>query len=558
VDRCFASITRNLVLLLVVGWCARALAQPIDAGAPLQERPPVVDVDAGGDTGGLADAGVTAAPEDAPVAAPASAPAAASPPPPPPPLPPAPPKPPQVEPGREANSSVLAFKLIFGLSMLLALAYIGGHPWTLRLQERLGLGGAISVGFPFVALGLIAARPSVGILSEAVIPNLRPVLQFGLGWIGFIIGAQLDIRVLDRVPTGSAYLVLLEALAPFAVTAAACGAVMMLGFGLPFDDLSVWRDVVLLGAAAAMTAPRRFSGFANRSWEEGAGADALLGQLDEIAGVVGLLFLMAYFRPEGGEIPFELPGTWWLFISLGLGVIVGVLIFVIIRVPQSGAEFLAVVLGGIAFAAGLAGVLRLSPMVVCFVAGTLVTNFPNQQREDVFRIMNRLERPLHLLFLMIAGALWSVSDWRGWALVPLFVIARIAGRWLGIFTTRRVVGMLLPATFTEKRERVRPMSTLSIALVISAEAFRDVGLSWAITAVIGGAIITEILVGMVPDPTAAPAPTEPAEPPDELSEQLAEELERDRRESLSVPGEGPPGEAPGGSAPDQGGEGGPS
>ena len=58
----------------------------------------------------------------------------------------------------------------------------------------------ITAGFPFVALGLIASRPAIGILGPEVLDRLRPVLHFGLGWLGFIIGAQLDIRVLDRVP----------------------------------------------------------------------------------------------------------------------------------------------------------------------------------------------------------------------------------------------------------------------------------------------------------------------------------------------------------------------
>lgn len=404
------------------------------------------------------------------------------------------------------ESTVFALKIIFGLAVLLALAYVGGHRRTLRLQERLGIRGAISAGFPFIALGVIAALPSVGILSGDVLPKLRPILQFGLGWIGFIIGAQLDIRVLDRVPAGSAYLMLIEALAPFAVVAAACGAVMTLGFGLPLTSLAAWRDIILLGTAAAMTAPRRFRGFANRTWYEGKGADALLAQLDEIVGVVGLLFMMAYFRDDTGA-PVHLPGTWWLFITLGIGVVIGILIFAMIRVPRTGAEFLAVVLGVVAFASGLSGVLRLSPIVVCFVAGVLVTNFPNDQRASVFKILNHLERPLHLLFLMIAGAVWSVTDPRGWALVPLFVVARIAGKWLGIFAGKRVVGSELPSAFTESRGLVLPMSTLSIALVVSIERFRDPGLSWVVTAVIAGAVVTELIVGVLPDPEKQqPAP----------------------------------------------------
>src|SRR4029079_17017195 len=178
--------------------------------------------------------------------------------------------------------------------------------------------------------------------------RLRPVLHFGLGWLGFAIGAQLDIRVLDRVPRGTAYLILVEALAPFAITAAGCGA-GMLAFGLSWASPDVWRDVILLGAAAAMTAPRKFRGFANQSWREGRGADVLLAQLDELAGVIGLLFLTAYFRDDRAST-WSLPGTAWVFVSLGLGVAIGVLIFAMVRVPASNAEFLAVVLAGIALA----------------------------------------------------------------------------------------------------------------------------------------------------------------------------------------------------------------
>ncbi len=444
-------------------------------------------------------------------------------------------------PPASAESTLFTLKLIFGLAILLALAYLGGHPRAQRLEERLGIRGVILAGFPFVALGVVASLPSVGILVDDVIPKLRPVLQFGLGWIGFIIGAQLDIRVLDRVPRGSAYLILIEALAPFAVTAVACGAVMIGVFGLSLSDIAAWRDIVLLGAAAAMTAPRRFHGFANRSWYEGRGADVLLGQLDEIVGVVGLLFIMAYFRDDTTSA-WHLPRTAWLFVTVGLGVLIGVLIFAAIRLPRSNAEFLAMVLGAVAFASGLASVLRVSPIVICFIAGTLITNFPNEQRDSVFRILNRLERPIHLLFLMIAGALWSVFDWRGWALVPLFIACRIVGKWLGIFVTRASAGSLLPVEFTHDRRLVLPMSTLSIALVVSVERFRDLGLSWVVTAVIGGAVVTEVIVSLRADGEEVPAsPGRARKTIDELDDLDDLDLsDRGSRRPPSPPGEGPP------------------
>lgn len=420
----------------------------------------------------------------------------------------------EAQPG-SAESTWFALKLIFGIAILLALTYIGGHPRALRLQERLGLRGVVLAGFPFIAIGLVAGLPSVGVLTDDVLPKLRPLLQFGLGWIGFIIGAHLDIKILDRVPRGTAYLILIEAIAPFAVTAVAAGAVMISVFGQSLGDPATWRDVVLLGAAAAMTAPRRFRGLANVAWREGRGADVLLGQLDEIVGVLGLLFITAYFRGDQGGA-WQLPGTAWLFVEVGLGVVVGVLIYALIRLPGSSAEFLAIVLGSLAFASGLASVLRVSPLVVSFVAGTLITNFPNEQRADVFRILTRLEHPIHLLFLVIAGALWNVSDGRGWLLVPLFVVCRIVGKWLGILTSRATLRGTVPDDFIERRSLILPMSTMALALVVSVERFRSVGLAWVVTAVIGSSIIFEAMAGDGDhDEEKAPA----ARPPiDELDE----------------------------------------
>lgn len=414
-------------------------------------------------------------------------------------------------------NTLFAIKVIGGLVALLVLAYLGGHRRVVRFQERLGIGGVITAGFPFIALGLFASRSSIGILGPDVIDRLRPILHFGLGWLGFLIGAQLDIRMLDRVPRGTAYLILVETLGPFGITAAGSGAVM-LAFGLAWSDPDVWRDVILLGAAAAMTAPRKFRGFANRTWHEGRGVDVLLGQLDELVGVIGLLFITAYFR---GATPgtWILPGTAWVFVSLGLGVAVGVLIFAMVRVPVSNAEFLAVVLGGIAFASGLAGYLYLSPIVICFVAGVLVTNFPNEQRDNIFRILHHLERPVQLLFLIIAGAMWKPDDWRGWALVPLFVAGRALGKYSGVLASRTAVGALLPSGFADHCRLVAPLSGLSIALVVSVPSLaQDAGLSWVVTAVIGGAIATELLVQRTgaADRVAAPVEPEASTPMDEL------------------------------------------
>jgi hypothetical protein len=72
-------------------------------------------------------------------------------------------------------------------------------------------------------------------------------------------------------------------------------------------------------------------------------------------------------------------------------------------------------------------------------------------------------------------------------LVPVFVVARITGTWLGIKASR--------SETSEDRVLVAPVSALSIALVISlVDMYRGERLAWVVTAVIGGALLTELLV----------------------------------------------------------------
>ena len=70
----------------------------------------------------------------------------------------------------------------------------------------------------------------------------------------------------------------------------------------------------------------------------------------------------------------------------------------------------------------------------------------------------------------------------------------------------RDVGSLLPAGFASDRKLVTPLSSLSIALVLSVES-SDARLGWIVTAVIGGALLTELLVSRTsnePEPTDEP------------------------------------------------------
>src|SRR5690606_22115686 len=97
----------------------------------------------------------------------------------------------------------------------------------------------------------------------------------------------------------------------------------------------------------------------------------LLGRvlrLEELAGIIGLALVASYFRPQI-DVSWQLPGTAWLLLTIGLGATLGLIAYLVFKRPQQGPEFVVLTLGSIAFAAGMAGYLRLSPVVVAFIAG---------------------------------------------------------------------------------------------------------------------------------------------------------------------------------------------
>jgi Kef-type K+ transport system membrane component KefB len=462
-----------LGLLCVASWLAfapAARAEPADAGTDGGVE--VVD-------GGVPDASVPVVePEPPPVIAEISLPPSSIDPP----LAPEEPSPP---------TAGELITVILGLVVIVALAYLGGHPRVRELEEKLRISHVVTAGFPFVILGLVARHPTVGILSDAVLDEIRPILPFGLGWIGLALGFRFDTRELDRPPPHLGLALGLLTVTPFVLTLAACGLLLWFSRG---SHPEFMRHALILAIASIISGSS--TPVLARPVVDETGLNRLtrIVQLEQLAAVAGLALVAAFFRPTGGLVGWRLPGMAWLFVTLGLSGMLGVAAYAILAVVRSRTEVTLVMVGAICFSAGMASFLRLSPTVVCFAAGLVLANVPGSHKAQVRDTLDRLEGPIYLVFLFLAGAHWRLGDFEGWALLVAFVVARAAGKQLGVtILKRRTDGAL---SGEERRAlALSPMGALAIATAISAQdLYIGAESSWVVTAVIGGAIVNEILV----------------------------------------------------------------
>jgi hypothetical protein len=409
-------------------------------------------------------------------------------------------------------------RVVLGLAAAFILAIAAAHPFVRRIERRLGLTVLLSSGLPFLAMGVVFRLPGVGILDDAIVADLRPALEFGLGWLGFVVGMQFDVRDLDTMPDKTGSVVVAESALPFFTASAAC-AIALLGLDPPE---AVWRllepgaplgpavrhaleasrftlrDAIALGACAAPAAPVAAFAIARSSGSAAASIVQRVTMLNDVAGVVVMGIICAFFRPADELAAWRLPHIAWVFVTLGLGGVLGILTYILVRSARNGAEETALLLGAIGLSAGMSGYLGISPLVACAIAGALLTNLPYVGMRRLKATMVQVERPLYLIFLLVAGALWDPTAWQGWALAPIFVFARVGGKLVGAHVAKRNGPPGLPDASTLGLA-LSPQSPIAIATIVSYLTLykpTDTGgrLPWLMSACIGGAVLTEITV----------------------------------------------------------------
>lgn len=327
-------------------------------------------------------------------------------------------------------------RVTLGLFALLALVILGGSSAVRAFERRAGLTMVLGSGLPFLLLGVIARRPEVGVLDDEALRDLTPLLEFGLGWIGFRVGADFDVRAMDRWPRGTARVMGAEAACAFLVVV----VVMALTLGAGVHPQNAIRNAIILGACAAVSAPTgvRAMEAAGLLPSDRARDLRRVAALDDVVGVLVLGLVTSAFRPVNSGA-WVLPPLGWLFLQIGMGVVHGGLLVSAIRAARDAHERFALTLGAVAFSAGMAGYVGFSPLVVGAVAGVVVANLPSAAEAGDLLSKARqreFERTIFMVFFVVTGALWNPTNLTGWILVPAYVLARLAGKLLGLRAAR--------------------------------------------------------------------------------------------------------------------------
>ena len=120
-------------------------------------------------------------------------------------------------------------------------------------------------------------------------------------------------------------------------------------------------------------------------------------------------------------------------LTVGVGLARSLLFRLALRPGLDDEHIFLVLLGALGLAAGVCGVLHLSPLPVGVIAGAVFINY-SSEKERIYAVLQNREHTIYILFLVLAGSLVTVGPGQA-VLVPVLVavvmVARLLGKTVG-------------------------------------------------------------------------------------------------------------------------------
>ncbi len=304
-------------------------------------------------------------------------------------------------------------RILLALSILLILALMASSRKFWAFRRRPTGATLFSGGWLLIGIGILLGPHGTGVIESSQIALHHPLVIFCLGWIGLIIGFQVDRRLPKVVPHWILSIALLDACLSLILTTSIAMTVFM--WILHESAWSVLPHSLLLGICSISWSPELRSLRANPAIRMQTGLLIRGGAgMGSILMVVLYTLLINAFRVTPGGEPFYAIS----FSQLSLGVFAPILIAVAVgfagpwifkMTEQDKGQFLVVLLGMICFTAGAATLMDQLPLFVAMLLGAVLVNLPKISLARLKRVIIDGEQPMAMILMLAIGLMADPS-----------------------------------------------------------------------------------------------------------------------------------------------------
>ena len=353
-------------------------------------------------------------------------------------------------------------------------------------------------GTHFVFVGFLLGPQVLGLVSAEALAQLDPLLALALGWVGFLFGLQLDRDSLSRFPPKFFVVAGLQAVLTF-------GLFFLLGWILLRSAGQAGEVQMLLLAGAAATActttPAGIALVSTNFLVRGRVRELLffIASVDALVGIVALQIVYSVYHPAQLLLGLAtVPPVGWAILGLGLGILCAILFLWLTRARPGSEELVLLLLGISALMAGAALQLQISPLFVAVTMGAVLANL-HADRQRVFGVLQKWEKPIYVVLLILAGALLRFPTVWLLPLVAFYVVARTVGKVMGSSAALSVIGLRFPVP-RRLGLGLLPQGGISLAMAVSMvltyEGLAVMGyaaMELFFAVVVGGVVVSELV-----------------------------------------------------------------
>lgn len=385
-------------------------------------------------------------------------------------------------------------KVLLAFGILILFSFLGARFLFRKRFSFSPLTYFIFSGMVYILFGLFLGGKGIKVLTEDVLRNLNPLVQLGLGWVGFIFGFQFERRYIRCFPGKYIRLSFFQSL--FVII---LGSIFF-SFFLPVlypgrNPFLLYGMAVSFGLFLSLCSPSLvnfFSGSFKSGGEYGYLA-RFLASVNGFWGVLGMTLITSFWHYPFFSFRLSVEGFVILGISVIFPVFLGYIFHFLTMGKTESCDLLVYLLGIVFFAAGTAAVFHLSSLFVCMILGVAFSNLTTLQ-EKIYPLLISTEKPFYIVFLILIGAMWEVV----FDLKIVFIVLTLVGlRILGFTMPLRYFGRVLKFPFPlPARFGLCFFSSggLAVAFIVSVKMLYPLDLtnvffSGALLAVIAGEIL---------------------------------------------------------------------
>lgn len=316
-------------------------------------------------------------------------------------------------------------------------------------RSALGLAPSLTPAIVFLPLGAVLGPLGLQWFTPQVLMRLDTAMTITLAVLGVMVGVALarGLRETGRLLVAAS---LESAVTVAAVSGATIYFVAETGMplGAPIAAIALALGICASASSATSSSPDS---------EAAAAVGTRVADLDDVLPIVLTTVAVPLMLAESASsLLLSVAAT------VGVGLTVGAIGWLLFDRAESGAERVVFVLGTISLAGGAAAYLHVSPLAVGLIAGVVWVLTPGLADRVVTEDLRRVQHPLIVLLLLTAGALWTPSGTAMWLLAP-YLLFRLAGKCAGAWVTSR----FLEVRAADLAAFLMPPGVLAVAFAIN-------------------------------------------------------------------------------------------